>query len=510
MSAFPASVLFAVLSIWDYPSRQADHTRLRGEFVAAMRSGDIATMESTCRRGTELLPDDPTWAYNLACALAYRLDKTAALDQLEKAIDLGFRDADAIVADTDLARLSGERRFEELVEYARLMSSRPVYSGPLAVVDATGVTGKPVVLGAQNLAWDFDNGCFNALLKLASEGAGGNAGDLYFNRDGNHSRIAVENFPSLTEVRLDAEGRRLGMDLDFPNMFFPYPVFGNCSRAYVEPDFWRSLPRALVTTEAARLGGMARFYLSNQIWVFPANADYPPDGAFGDCFSAVTPYWIVTQGHSWSDRRYLEAALEISRSLRPDVKRKIVASGMLAPTVQEILRKSLRGVDGEEAYLSPAAHPTCMPPDGLDMERLVKLASERSLDSIAPLASVQVVVSGAEATVPECAYATPFASSFIIRSGKSVRKFALRAAGGDEFEFRIVHGDTGRANIARTGDSTAVVEFQIESLTNRLDVAVFAKSRTSGWGAPSYVSFFRPDPGAPYCDPALVPRKNAE
>ena len=63
--------VLAVLSIWDYPSRQQEHDRLRRQFVAAVRSGDTVTMEETCRKGVKLLPDDPTWQYNLACSLAY-------------------------------------------------------------------------------------------------------------------------------------------------------------------------------------------------------------------------------------------------------------------------------------------------------------------------------------------------------------------------------------------------------------------------------------------------------
>ena len=145
--------LVAVLSIWDYPSRQQEHSRLRRQFMAALRSGDTATMEETCSKGVKLLPDDPTWRFNLACSLAYFPKRTKeALDTLEKAIDLGFRDADAIAKDADLRRLEKERRFEELVEYAREMSRRPLMFGPLATVDATGVFGKSITLGEQNLA----------------------------------------------------------------------------------------------------------------------------------------------------------------------------------------------------------------------------------------------------------------------------------------------------------------------------------------------------------------------
>ena len=44
------------------------------------------------------------------------------------------------------------------------------------------------------------------------------------------------------------------------------------------------------------------------------------------------------------------------------------------------------------------------------------------------------------------------------------------------------------------------------SPTNRVDIAVFGRNPGTGWGAPSYVSFARMDPDAPYSDPILTPR----
>ena len=136
-------LIFAVLSIWDYPARFPTHDRLRRQFTVAVREGDTVTMEETCRKGVALLPDDPTWHYNLACSLAY-FDKRQeeAFDELEKAIDSGFRDEDAIAQDVDLKRLSKFPRYAQLIEYAREMKSRPLLLGPLATVPATGVIGK--------------------------------------------------------------------------------------------------------------------------------------------------------------------------------------------------------------------------------------------------------------------------------------------------------------------------------------------------------------------------------
>ena len=510
----PVLSLLAVLSIWDYPARQPQHELLRAEFVQAVRAGDTKKMEESSRKGTELLPDDPTWAYNLACSLAYRKNPDEALDQLEKAIDLGFRDADAIAADSDLRRVSSQRRFKELVEYAKESAGRPIMIGPLAVADATGVVGGSLALGEQNMLWDFDVGCFVAKLALAPGVADGNSGDLYMNRDGGHSRLVVTNFPGITEVKLDKTGRERRLDLDFPNIRFPRPVFGNCSRAYLHDVYWRSIPRAMMTSDTRNLRTMSSFYMDNQIWVFPANADFPPVGTNGDVFASVAPYWLVTQGRSWSDQYYLRAALEASRSLDQAVKREIVERRLLAPTVMTLLRKSLKGVKGEDDYLTDKAHPTCLPPNGLDLARLKKLAADMRATAIPPV--VRITRFGApvekKPDVPELTYLTPFAAAFVLRAPDAERTFAFAVEGAGEIAYRIVHDPLGAAKIKEQKGPAALVSIDREKLkgTARVDIAAFGRNPGTGWGAPTYISFSVIDKDAPYYDPALVPRIEAK
>ena len=504
-----AIVILAVLSIWDYPARFPEHRRLSRQFVSAVREGDTATMEETCRKGVKLLPDDPTWHYNLACSLAYfEKRETEAFGELEKAIDLGFRDRDKIAADTDLKRLSGNRRYEELLEYAGLMRERPILFGPAATVDATGVFGRPIALGAQNLGWDFDLGCFVARLKLAQASAHGNEGDLYMNRDRQHAPLAVSDYPGLTAVSFDQEGRDRGMDLNVPNVLFPYPVFGNCSRAYLGGAYWRSIPRALTTTQSDRLGAMVKFYLSNQTWVFPSNADTAPVGTNGDVFASLTPYWITTAGRSWSDLPYLRAALEASRAFRPEVKREIVKRGLLAPTIQTLIRKTLRGVADEAAYLGAAAHPTAFPPGGADTNRIITAAREMTVGAIPPLAAVEVCPDGvrAKTPTPELTYASPFAWAFVLRADEERRTFRIRARGAREFTFAQTHGTGVDVKISREGPDAARIEIDRRGMspTNRVDIMVCGRNPGTGWGAPSYVSFARMDALAPYSDPALT------
>ena len=502
------AVLLAVLSVWDYPSRQVRHEQFRRQFLQAVQTGDEKGVLAACESGAKLLPDDPTWRYNLACALSHFPDREKrALDELEKAIDLGFRDVRSIEKDPDLRLLNRHRRYAELIEYAREMVSRPLLFGPLATVAATGSFGESIALGEQNLGWDFSIGCFVAKMNLTRTAEAGNAGDLYVNRDAGHSLLDVSRFPGLTVVRFDSEGRRRGLDLDFPNTRFPYPVFGNCSRAFTHGAYWRSIPRAIVTDIRA-LNRMIPLYLSNQTWVFPANQDTAPVGTNGDVFASITPYWITTAGCSFSDRPYLAAALEASRAFPPATKEDLVRRGLLAPTIQTLIRKSLHAVANEEEYLTAKAHPTAFPADGVDIGRLVRAAAALKPEGVAPLVAVAVSPGRVTAapTRPELTYASAYAWAFVLRSDDEMRTFDLKAQGAEEYAFVQTHGDNLKVSIEKTGADSARVTIDRRGLSpvNRLDIAVFGRSRTSGWGAPSYVSFARMDAWAPYSDPVLT------
>ncbi len=504
-------LMLAVLSVWDYPARQPRHESLRAQFLAANQKGDLTARVAACRKGVDLLPEDPTWAYNLACSLALTGKTSEALDALERAIDLGFRNADMIAGDGDFVKIAGMPRFKELVKDARESVNRPILFGPGATIPATGLAGKPLALGAHNLMWDLEAGCFDAKINLLPSG-GVFDGFLYMNRDGRHSLLAVTNYPGLTPVALDQDGRTRGFDLDFPNLNFSLPVFGNCSRGLVTGPYWRSIPRAMMTNNARQMSLYHRFYRSNQVWVFPAVYDYDfvSTNAFGDVFTSVTPYWITTQGRSWSDQYYLRAALDATRAMPLAVRKEIVSRGLLAPTLQTLLRKSLRTVKTEADYLTAKAHPTAFPPNGLDLARLKKEASALTAETLPPVATIAGVRVGKTATqpaIPELTYLSPCAWSFILRAPDATRSFIVHATGGAEYAFAAVHDERGAATVTKL--SVDAVRVTIDrtklSFTNRVDVAVFARNPKTDWGAPAFVSFAVVDPTAPYADPVLLP-----
>ena len=87
-----------------------------------MLHGNLLTVahdyDAALATDSRLVAADPTsetaW-YNLACSLALTRQPDAALDILEKALDLGFADARLLAADPDLASLRDLPRFRRLL-----------------------------------------------------------------------------------------------------------------------------------------------------------------------------------------------------------------------------------------------------------------------------------------------------------------------------------------------------------------------------------------------------------
>lgn len=82
---------------------------------AYSRLGRLEEGLSVDRQLVRLVPENPTAHYNLACSLALLGRPDEALDALERAVELGYDDAEFLQEDDDLASLRGEERFRRLV-----------------------------------------------------------------------------------------------------------------------------------------------------------------------------------------------------------------------------------------------------------------------------------------------------------------------------------------------------------------------------------------------------------
>jgi tetratricopeptide (TPR) repeat protein len=86
---------------------------LGGLYTKVGRVADGLRMD---RRLVRLKPDDATAHYNLACSLALSRRKSAALDALRRAIELGYADIAWMSQDPDLEGLKKLPQFKALAE----------------------------------------------------------------------------------------------------------------------------------------------------------------------------------------------------------------------------------------------------------------------------------------------------------------------------------------------------------------------------------------------------------
>lgn len=524
------------LSVFEMPRIMPQHNQLRMRLIQAMRSGQTAEMEAIAREGIALMPLDATWQYNLACALAYRAEKKEALGALDRAIELGFRDAKQIAEDKDLASLVSLPEFQALLKKAASLAGKPV-PNQIQVRPSTVVMGYPAQVNASNTIWDLDLGCFRTSFQLlapenkpvrafaesyegAAKGmvqkwmregsAAGNHGDLYVNRDGGHSLLDVTLFPKITPVVYSADAQQHRVHMGAANSFFDQAVLGNASLAMTTGPLWRSLPRAAMGELLP-----AQLYLNNQVWFYPSHRDFTREA--GDLYPANSPYWIISQGSSGSERFFMNIFASALAAMNPEAKRVLRERGILAPTLQMLFRSSLRGIRTSEDYLSGKAHPVVFDPMQINADTFIEKAHDVVLEQLMPLVVLRPVKENrAEAGVdyfdlqPERVWDTPFAVARIARAVRT-KTFRMCVAAqpvgalpsGAQIVWRVLQGDESKIAIRPLDGDGQQVEISVDYhgsyrptqndiallQSSRVDIGCFIQSgdRIS---APSFISIF--------------------
>jgi hypothetical protein len=532
-----ALIAAAETPLFEKPRTYKQHKVLVFQMMQAVRAGNIEQMEEICRKGVELMPEDATWNYNLACALAYRADKGESLDQLEKSIELGFRSAEAIENDSDLRQLKNEPRFAQLIDKARKLKNQPVPGAPV-LRPPTIVMGLPFEINPSNTVWNMDIGCFQSFCKLIPPAesvsahkdykgpeagllrswledgtASGNGGDLYINRDRGHSKPGFKDFPLLTPVVYGKEGKDAGADRNLPNTIFEYPVVGNCSMAMTQGPYWRSLPRASMSDQFSSIL-QCQLYISNQLWVYPEHKDHDP--ATGDLFPVNAPFFTIVQGSSFKDKPFVRAYAAAMAALQPDTKRFLVSNKILAPVIQSLMRYSSNRIKNPSEYLSGKAHPVVFEESDLNVSNLVQMAHSLRPEEVVPPVSIQVIkedqaVFGVDYfdRLPEALMNTPIAIGRVARGKSYERKMTLEAVAPvkdkAEFKWVLLQGDPGKVSIKTLEPDGSRVEISVgwhgwyrpkrgdgspkRLMSSRVDIGCFLKGRKY-YSAPSMVSIY--------------------
>jgi hypothetical protein len=536
-------------SVFDLPMLKAVHVVTEGAVAELFARGEYEKAAKLLEQAVQRIPQDFNAHYNLACALA-RLGKTEeAMVHLQKAVELGFRDAKHVEGDEDLANLRNDPRFVALLKKAaEPLTVRP--EGWKYRVEPAVAKDGQVVVGETNTAWDGRFNIFRSLLKIdkeataakpiaegygkagdllrqwAKEGtAAGNAGDLYDNHDSGHSRMNFKTFPQLTCITFSPEAQKRQLHHGLQRFFFYNGVcIGNSSTALTSGPLWRCQGRLAVTQPGVPLLLYLQ-YVGNHLYLYPVHVDNNPghNGAggkgYGDCLPANMPYLILSQGSSGSDIVFLDTLAATLAAFRPEVKRELIASGTLMPALQMIFRTSNRVLAKPEDYLTGKAHPTAFQGSQVDAEKMVTLAHAITSEVLPPMVRIKVLeedqaVLGRDyfdVGPRERLFDTPCAVARIVKSTKYERRMVVSAEGSKDlhgkplqFHWVVLRGDENKIHIRKLNAEGSQAELLVgyherrpiapgsPRESNRVDIGVFVHNGVY-FSAPAFICFYTLD-----------------
>jgi len=327
-----------------------------------------------------------------------------------------------------------------------------------------------------------DRGEVGKLLKAwyAEGSAAGNTGDFYDNRDRGHSRLNTGKFPQLDKVEYPEQLKQRRMDWALQLHFlFPHVTLGNSSTSSGPTSGGCNSRRAVSSSRMAAI--MQRQYRNGHLYIYPEHRDHDAGhngrGGYGDLFPANVPYLITSQGSSGSDRPFMEAVAFTLAAFRPEVKKRLIKSGLLMPTVQMILRACGKNVDYPKDYRTGKAHPTVFEGHNVDPLAMVKMAHEIRPETIPPMAQLSVVeeddTTGAggifEPGASEKLFDTPSAIARVARSTRFHRRMVLSAKGSHDVNRRaltyhwvVLRGDPARVRIKPLEKDASRVELRVD------------------------------------------------
>lgn len=541
--AFLSSVAFAEVytNVFQMHLGFPAHRIMLNELKICISKGDYGAMLNLCSNAVSLFPNDATWHYNLACALTRRGDFKAAKNALMRSAELGFADANGLQNDNDLAMLRRDPVFAEALSKVRANFMYP--KRVPGAVEASPL-GETAEISSSNVSWDMNLGGYIALfsqrplsvasskLNISSEPvkipgraweqirkwrtmgtASGNVGDIYDNHDLGHSVLDTEFFPGLIPTRYAKEAMAFGAATAGSLFTFPGQiVFGNSSTANLSGPYWGSCARLMQNNY---LGVLVRQYFSNALYVYPQHHDYLPS-RLGDVFPTRTPYLFISPGSSWTDRPILAAVATALAAMRPETKDALAAKGMIAPTLQYLLRASQTNVVAREDYLTPKAHPVVFNGEAVDTLRLAELSHTLTTNSLLPIVPLRILSDDSidkqipnrdfYGTAGEVLFISPCAIAHVWRGAGRTRKMILEAGNSNDrtvrYHWFVGQGDRDKIDIREIDSRGSRVEISVDYhkapfdtpfgiKSSRVDIICVADDGVN-YSAPSFVTWFFP------------------
>ncbi|USG60490.1 hypothetical protein NBZ79_15090 [Sneathiella marina] len=504
----------------------------------ALKAGRFEVAEKALLKVVKKYPDRAQNYFLIATVFASQNKQKEALDALENAINKGFNNSERLQRDPNLKSIRSTARFKDLAEKIIKLNATEGKTEKRKI-EPYFVEGTNALVSAANTTW---NGRFGVLLsrfefnsrraspvtvqKDANDPvakqlngwfrrgfAAGNSGDLYDNRDHQHSSLSKETFPQFGFVEYSPEAKNAGIDYGLnTKIVFNAPTIGNSSTGIIGLHSQASLAYVLPFA----MQKLYLQYVQNHLYVYPAVHDYSEKN--GDVLSATTPYLVISQGRSGSDKPFLKALASILAAFDPGVKDELVKRNLLMPTVQMILREGQLSSEKAEDYLTYKAHPPVFDSKNLDVIRMIVMAQEMELDKVPPMVSLAIVeestprkgIDNFSRFLPETLFKTPGAIARVVRSSAknttlvvSAEKTKVPADQKLTYHWVVLRGDSRKIKITPKNAEGSVAEITVpwhdgfpaperpDFQTHRVEIGVFVNNGTY-YSAPAFVSFLFP------------------
>ncbi len=259
-------------------------------------------------------------------------------------------------------------------------------------------------------------------------------------------------------------------------------------------------------------------YRFSHLYVYPEHKDYDRmnDGGQGDLYPANTPYVIISQGSSGSDRPFYKAVACTLAAFRPKVRKKLRKKGMLMAAVQKALRYSNPTIDEPDDYLRGRVHPVVFRKKNINRVKMVRTAHSMTLNNAPPLVRLKVKDEKKQRNGREffsvhnsmSLFSTPSAVARVFRTTDYRHSITVSAKKSLDikdrslqFRWVVLQGDKDLIEIKRLDKKGATAEINVafhdsfipvpgrKISSRRVDIGVFAYNGEA-YSAPAFVSFY--------------------
>ncbi len=349
--------------------------------------------------------------------------------------------------------------------------------------------------------------------------ASGNIGDWYDNRDEAHSDLDLKPYPQLKKFIYTGEEKKARANWAAARVIRPEVTFGNSSTS-APPTLGGSNPRQYYGSSKG-ITFLFEQYIKNNLYIYPEHKDFDPgqngtNDGFGDLYPTNTPYLLISQGSSYTDQPFMKAVASTLAAFQPVVKKKLVETGLLMPTLQQIFRQSNKHLKNPGDYLTGKAHPPVFEGAWVDDLAMAKAAHALKVEEIAPYVSLKVMSEmipekGRDFFHPlmdEKLADTPCVIARVFLGKQKTRKMSVSAASTKDpngrplkFTWVLLQGDPDRVRLKPGNKDGSDCEIEVDWQTrrpivpgsamfsSRVDIGVFVHNGAR-YSAPSFLTWF--------------------